>query len=112
MANNSYTQQALAVDPNFLTRVRGALATVAWQVIEEPSSTPSHAQRAAYARQVINNVALQAQSIAGWLVQRPNLFQFETTYNFQAGSVVTAAGDPDIESQLMSDWNDLAGVTG
>jgi hypothetical protein len=110
MANDSYSQQALAADPRFQTRVRASLANVAWQVLEEATTVPGHAQRIAYANTVINNLAWHAQQITSWLVMRPNLMAFETAYNFAAGAVVTAAGDADIESQLLTDWNEIAGV--
>jgi len=109
MPNDGYTQQALAADPNFQTRVRSALANVAWQVLLEDPYTPNHLPRYAYAKQVINNVQASAQQIVGWLVERPNVLNFETSYNFQAGAVITAAGDPDLESQLLTDWNYLSG---
>jgi hypothetical protein len=110
LPNTSYTQQALAYDQNFHLRVRAALATVAWQVLNEATDTPGHVERETYARQVVNNLTAAAQTVAPWLVERPNLMAFDTTYNFPAGHVVTASGDADIESQLMSDWNVLANV--
>lgn len=110
MANTSYTQQALAVDPNFQVRVKNALATVAWQILNEPTDTPNNTMRVAYARSVIQNLPMYAGQICPWLVDRPNLFQFETSFNFPSGHVVTASGDADIESQIASDWNVLAGT--
>jgi hypothetical protein len=41
---------------------------------------------------------------------RTNLFNFTTSFDFQRGAVVTASGDADIESQLATDWDHLAGV--
>src|SRR5262245_33169709 len=111
MANDAYTQQALGRDPNFMTRVRANLMAVAWQVMDESPTTPDHSARAGYARQVINNPDATAQTISAWVVMRPNVFSFETSFSFPAGAVVSAAGDLDIQSQLMSDWNDLAGIT-
>lgn len=110
MANTSFTQQALAIDPRFQVRVRAALAKVAWEVISEDANTAFHAEREAYARSILPNVALTAAQIAPWLVERTNLIAFETSYDFAASAVVTAAGDPDIENQLHTDWNVLAGV--
>src|SRR5262245_48288230 len=112
MPNDGYSQQALAADPNFQTRVRSALANVAWQVLEEVDTTPNHAMRYAYAKTVINNLQVMANSIASWLVQRPNVLNFETTYNFPAGAVVTASGDADLQSQLKTDWDILASGAG
>jgi hypothetical protein len=111
MANSSFTQQALAANASFQTRVRNALATVAWQVLNEPASTPNNTARVVYARGVINNLQGTAVQIAPWLVDRPNLFQFETSFDFPSGDVVTASGDADIESQLATDWDTLAGVS-
>jgi len=110
MANDTFTQQALAQDSRFLERVRGNLATVAFSVLNEAANTPSHSQRAAYARSVINNLQLAATQISSWLVERPNLMAFETSYNFPAAAIVTAAGDADIQSQLLTDWNVLSGA--
>lgn len=110
MPNDSFTQQALAADRRFLIRVRANLATVAWEVIEENPSTPDHAARAAYAKNVLANLDGVALQVAQWLVQRPNLMSFATSYDFTIGAVVTTSGDPDIKSQLADDWNDLAGV--
>ena len=109
-ANDSYSQQALGADPNFHGRVQAALGRVAFTVLNEDEATPGHTQRASYARQVINNLEMSARSVSPWLVERPNLIAFETSYNFGARAVVTAAGDADIEAQLSSDWNVLSGV--
>ena len=110
MANDSYTQQALARDANFIQRVAANLSAVAWEVLSEADTVPFHMERAAFARQVTTAVEFYAKQFAPWLVMRPNLIGFDTSYNFQAGAVVTASGDPDIISQLMTDWNHLAGV--
>ena len=110
MANDSFTQQALAADLSFHGRVRSALSSVAFQVMNEDPSTPSHATRATYARNVINSLQLVAPQISLWLVDRPNVLSADTSYDFQKGNVVSAATDPAIESQLMTDWNVLAGV--
>jgi hypothetical protein len=111
MPNSSYTQQALAADANFTMRVRAAIATVAWQVLTEDPSTPDHDVRASFARQVIRDVNYAAVSVSPWLVERPNLVAFDTTFDFVAGHVVTASGDSDIESQIHTDWDILAGVS-
>ena len=110
MPNSSFTQQALANAPHFRQRVRAALATVAWQVLSEAGSTENHTIRPNYARLVLTNLDGVAGQIVGWLVQRTNVINFATSYDFTIGSVVTASGDPDIESQLATDWNVLAGV--
>lgn len=110
MANDSYTQQALASDPRFRQRVKAAGAKVSQQVLDEDSGIANHAERATYARQVIANIDGWAVQIAPWLVMRTSVFAFATSYDFAAAAVVSACGDADIEAQLVTDWNDLAGV--
>lgn len=110
MPNDAFTQQALAADGRFHQRLQNALAKVAWQVLEEPASTLHHAERAAYAQRVNAGPQQTAQQLAPSFVNRPNVFSFATTYDFTVGGTVTASGDPDLESQLLTDWNKLAGV--
>ncbi len=112
MPNDSFSQQALAADARFHQRLQNALTKVAWQVIEEAPSTLHHAERAAYANRVNTSPLQTAQQLAPSFVNRPNVFSFETSYSFPVGGTVTTAGDPDLEAQLMSDWNKMAGVTG
>jgi hypothetical protein len=110
MANDSYSQQALAADLNFQIRVRACLGDVAWQVLEEDPATADHATRASYANAVIKNLTMTAQQVSPWLVMRPNLMAANTTYSFAAEATTTDATDAAIESQLMTDWNEMAGV--
>lgn len=116
MANDAFTQQALAGDSHFRSRVKAALATVAWQIVNESVGTANHAARLVYAQQVIRNLDTEVANVVGGLVMRTNVFAFATTYTFnfvdQVGMVVTASGDPDIESQINSDWNTLSAAAG
>ena len=110
MANDAFTQQALANDARFRQRLESALGKVAWEVLDEDPATLHHTERAAFANRVINGPSQMASQLASSFVGRPNVFNFETSYNFTVGGVITAAGDPDIESQLMTDWNFMAGI--
>lgn len=119
MPNDAFTQQALAVDPKFQLRLQNALSKVAWEILEEDVTTPHHAERVTYAQKVTSSSPLPtattgpsmvAQQLAPSFVNRPNVFQFATSYDFTVGAVVTASGDADIENQLHTDWNKLAGV--
>ena len=112
MANDAFSQQALAADPHFQRRLQNALTQIAWEVLEEDPSTLYHAERVAYAQKVNSAPMSTAQQLAPSFVNRPNVFNFPTSYDFTVGATVTASGDPDIESQLMTDWNKLAGVIG
>lgn len=116
MANDAFSQQALAQDAHFRARVRSALATVAWQIVNESTDTANHANRLAYARQVIRNLNGEVANIVDSLVMRTNVLAFATSYTFdfvtQQGHVVSASGDPDIQSQISTDWNALAAAAG
>ena len=110
MANDAFTQQALADSSTFQLRLKNALSNVAWQVLNEGSGVTNHAQRAAFARQVISNPAGFAQTFSTWFVTRTNILSVTTSYDFEQRAVVTAATDAAMESQLQTDWNILSGV--
>ena len=110
MPNDAFTQQALAADARFVKRLANALGKVAWEVLNEDPTTVNHVARANYAQRVNQSPYQVAQQLAPSFVNRPNVFQFPTSYDFTVGATVTASGDPDIESQLHTDWDELAGV--
>lgn len=110
MANTARTQMALAHSLHFQSRVKAALAKVAWQVLNENPSVSKHTERANFARTVIAQLDNVTNGIVGWLVERPGVFTFNTSYDFEVGTVITASGDSDIESQLTSDWNIMGGI--
>jgi hypothetical protein len=108
--NDSFSQTALAQEPAFQGRVRSAMSTVAWAVLNEDPSTPNHDKRAAFARTVLSNGTFAAQTAAPWLVERPNVLTAETSYDFHARAITTAATDADLVNQLTTDWDILSGV--
>jgi len=110
MANDAFTQQALANDPRFRLRILNALVTVAWQVLSEDGGTVGHAQRATYARQVLGMPTTFAAQLALSIVMRPNVNNFTTSYDFHEGAVISSTTDADIQSQISTDWSQLAGV--
>ena len=110
MANTARTQAKLAASEHFRSRLAAALASVAWQVIEETPQPGNYEKRAAYARQVLDGPGNFAARLAGQIVMRTNVFAFATTWDWEADTAVTASGDPDIQSQLFSDWDVLAGA--
>jgi hypothetical protein len=112
MPNDAFSQQALAADHRFLQRLANAYGKVAWEVLNEDPTVPNHTTRAQYAQRVNQNPYQMAQQLAPSFVNRPNVFAFTTSYDFTVGGTVTASGDADIESQLHTDWDDLAGVIG
>lgn len=113
MANDNFTQQALANDPTFRQRVKASMTRIAFQVLGESTGTTGHNTRTAYARAFLAAPDSVVASMAGWFVFRTNVINFTTSvgFNGQGGTVVTtAAADADLDSQINSDWNSLAGV--
>lgn len=110
MANTARTQIALTGSAHFVSRLEAALVKVAWAVLGEDPGTANHAARVAYANRALGNPGSYAATLARIMVYRTNVFAFATSYDFDLGATVTAAGDPDLESQLTTDWNTLAGA--
>ncbi len=107
MANDSFSQQALANDPSFAGRVRSQLVAQAFAVLAETPVVPT---RVTYANQVLANLDREVRRWTPVIVMRTNLLAFPTSYNFDTGRVVTAAGDADILSQISTDFNTFAGL--
>src|SRR5262245_39404640 len=116
MPNDAFTQQALANDATFRRRVRSAMSSIAWQVINEDPATANHFYRNAYANLVLRQLDTEVCVITPNLVFRPNVNNFATSYVYdyaqQIGQVVTASGDPDLLSQIATDWNAMAAAAG
>ena len=113
MANDNFTQQALANDPTFKQRLKASLSRIAWQVLTESSGTDDHPTRKIYANQVLANPDGIVNSLAGSFVFRSNVFSTTTSLAFdgRGGSVVqSAVTDAAMDSQLATDWSQLAGV--
>ena len=109
MSNDAFSQLALASDPRFLLRLKGACVVVAEQIFAEDPATPNHAARLALATSVLRTPESSA-AFAQFFVMRPNVIDFATTYDFHALQVTTAAGDADLQSQIATDWNTLTAL--
>jgi len=92
------------------------MSAVAWEVINEDVATANHPNRLKYAQQVTRQLDSEVSIILPSFVMRPNVFNFETTYVFDfetlIGQVVSASGDADLQSQLATDWDDMAAAAG
>lgn len=112
MPNNAYTQRALANDPGFLVRLAGAMLRKAPEVLTEDNATLNHAARIAYASKVMAHADVEAAKAAPFMVMRTNVFNFDTTCQFDQDRVivVNASGDADLEAQVLTDWNSLAAM--
>lgn len=110
MATTPRTQIALAQDPNFLKRLVGLVIAEALVVVAENGATEHHTVRRNFAQVVLNNPYPTVQNMALTICNATNLVAEDTTYDFEAGAVVTTATDAEIKSQIASLWNAFSGV--
>lgn len=112
MALDVMTQTALANDARFRQRVKNALHVVAHQVLNESPATSGHAQRALYARNALASLDAIAGQIAQWMVGRTNIISANVTVDLTTGAPVLVCDctDAAIQSQLSTDWSNIAGA--
>ena len=112
MVEVSVQQMALTRDTGpggFMERVQAMLARVAGVVLNETGSTPYHPYRAQYAQRVVAGPQ-QAASMAGpQVVMGVNVIN-ATTYNEETKVATCTIQDIDLEAQITTLWNALAGI--
>lgn len=112
MADLSTQQMALTRDTGpggFMERVTATLAYTANAVLSESAGTPYHQGRAAYAQRVLANPFQAAQGGGPLIVMGVNIYS-KTTYDEATKASTCTATDLEIQSQIMTDWNGLAGL--
>ena len=112
MAAVSTQQMALTRDTGpagFMERVQALLALVARQVLNEAGTTPYHQGRAVYAQRVVANALQCATAGAAIIVMGVNVIA-TTTYDEATKTSTCTASDPELESQITTFWNTLAGL--
>jgi len=93
----------------FMERVQAMLAFCSSTVLSEPGATPYHAGRAVYAQAVTKN-PLQAAAYGGpQIVMGVNVVA-ATTYDETTKTSTCTIADIDLQSQIMTLWNALAGL--
>jgi hypothetical protein len=111
-AAQSTQQMALTRDTGpggFMERVCAIMAYTADAILSESATTPYHQGRAFYAQTVLRNPTQAAQSGGPLIVMGVNIVQ-STTYDETTQTSVCTATDLEIQSQIMTDWNGLAGL--
>ena len=93
----------------FMERVTAMLARTCSDVFNEPAATPLHASRAAYATQVTRNPA-QAATVGGPQIVMGVNVVIGTTYDEETKTSTCTVADLDLQSQIMTLWNSLAGI--
>lgn len=112
MAETSVQQMALTRDigpGGFMERVQAMLAFVCSTILSEPGTTPYHQSRAFYAQKVVDRPQTQATQAGPQVVMGVNVVA-ATTYNEQTQTAVCTIADIDLQSQILTLWNALAGI--
>ena len=112
MAETSVQQMALTRDigpGGFMERVTAMLARVAGVVLGEAGSTPYHQSRAFYAQRVVGTPQQMATQAGPQVVMGVNIVA-ATTYDEATKTSTCTAADIDLESQITTLWNALAGI--
>ena len=110
--HDSVKQMGLTRDTGpggFMERVTAMLARVAGVVLTEEGTTPYHQPRALYAQQVVRSPQLASTNAGPQVVMGVNIVAATTYDEINKTSTCTAA-DIDLESQITTMWNQLAGL--
>jgi len=105
-------QMALTRDTapgGFMERVQAMMAMVAGNVMTESGTTPYHQSRAYYAQRVVHQNYDAAREAAPQVVMGVNVVN-STTYDEATKTSVCTIADIDLQSQIMTLWNSLAGI--
>jgi len=105
-------QMALTRDTGpggFMERVQAVLAFACTSVLTEPGTTPYHQSRAFYAQKVVQNPQQAAQQAGPQVVMGVNVVN-STTYDEATKTSTCTIADIDLESQILTLWNALAGI--
>jgi len=105
-------QMALTRDSGpggFMERVQAVLAFACSTVLQEPVNTPYHQGRAIYAQRVVQNPAQMAYNAGPQIVMGVNVIN-TTTYDEATKTSTCTIADIDLQSQILTLWNSLAGL--
>lgn len=112
MADTTTQQMALTRDTapgGFMERVTATMAFACNTILTEPASTPYHQQRALYAQRVVANPSQAAMQGGPQIVMGVNCIN-ATTYHEETKTSVCTIADIDLQSQILTLWNSLAGI--
>ena len=108
----STQQMALTRDTQpggFMERVIAMLAFVTSTILGEDGGTAYHQQRAAYAQRVVQNPQMAATQAGPQIVMGVNVVN-STVYHEETKTSTCTIEDIDLQSQILSLWNALAGI--
>ena len=78
-------------------------------MLGEPGTTPYHSGRALYAQKVVSNPRQAAEVGGPQIVMGVNVIN-TTTYDETEKKSTCAIADIDLQSQILTLWNSLAGL--
>jgi hypothetical protein len=93
----------------FMERVQAMLAYVCSTILSEDGGTSYHPQRAQYAQRVVSNPQQAATQAGPQVVMGVNVVA-TTTYDEVTKTSVCTIADLDLQSQILTLWNALAGI--
>jgi|SRR5262245_20377483 len=105
-------QMALTRDTGpggFMERCTAVMAFACSSVLTEPAATAYHQQRAFFAQKVVANPQQAATQGGPQIVMGVNVTQ-TTTYDEATKTSVCTIADIDLQSQILTLWNSLAGI--
>lgn len=108
----STKQMALTRDVGpggFMERVTAMMALVAGVVLKELGSTPYHQSRAYYGQTVVREPQRTSEQAGPQVVMGVNVIA-ATTYDETTKTSTCTIADIDLESQITTLWNALAGI--
>ena len=108
----STKQMALTRDTapgGFMERVQAMLAFTAGSILSEPGDTAFHQPRAYYAQQVVQRPYDMATQAGPQVVMGVNVVT-TTTYDDATQTSTCTIADIDLQSQILTLWNALAGI--
>lgn len=108
----STQQMALTRDTGpggFMERVQAMLCRVAGVVLTEAGTTPYHSKRAEYAQRVASAPQMYTTQAGPQVVMGVNIIA-GTTYNEETKTSTNTSPDIEVESQITTMWNSLAGI--
>jgi len=109
---NSVKQMALTRDNGpggFMERVQAMLAFCCATILSEPGTTAYHQPRAFYAQKVVQNPRQCAELAGPQVVMGVNVVA-ATTYDEETKTATCTMADIDLQSQILTLWNSLAGI--
>ena len=102
-------QMALSKNQEFVDRVIATMSFVAGRVLDEPANTPYNYNRVLYAKMVTQTPSTAASQAITQIVMGVNVIN-TTTYDEATKTATCTIKDIDLESQINSLWNSLAGI--